>query len=72
MQIKERDIMLEDLREVIEDKQANACLVCGTDDEVEPFLIEGNLQEKDLFDAFVPDDALKHRNVRHTCYMQDP
>jgi hypothetical protein len=39
---------------------------------MEPFRIKGNLQQKDLFDAFIPDDALKHRNVRHTCYMQDP
>ena len=58
--LKERDIVIEDLSEVIQDKEANTCLVRDLDDKTEPFRIEGNLQQKDLLDAFILDDALKH------------
>ena len=72
MHIEQCDVVIENLSEVIDHEEADTRLVCGIYDKTKRFRIERNLQEQNLLYAFVSDDALKHRNVRHPRDVQDP
>jgi hypothetical protein len=71
MQIEEHDGMPENLGEVVENQQPGTDLVCRTHNQIKSFLIERKFQQEDLLDAFVSDDAIKHRHVQDPRDMQN-
>ena len=60
--MEERDIVLEDLCEIVEDKKSHPRPVSDVDDETKRFGSRESQQE-DLLDPFVPYNALEHRDV---------